>query len=114
MAAGGAAPDGAAAVSGLRRMRPCACRVRTLMRISVGVMLGIPLDVVADGVKAGLETGHRAHHRVRQWTQSGQPLAQARDDHVEASQVGLAFAFRALAQELAALLFGAFLLRLDK
>ena len=75
-------------------------------------MLGIPLDVVADGFEAGLETGPRAHHRVRQWTQSGQPLA--RDDHVEASQVGLAFAFRALAQELAALLFGAFLLRLDK
>jgi len=77
-------------------------------------MLGIPLDVVAKRREACLHASNGVHHDLGQRTKSRQPLAHARDDHVDASQIALAFAFRAIAQTLAAALLGALLLGLDK
>jgi hypothetical protein len=70
-------------------------------------MLGIPFDVVAKGVKAHLQPRNRVHHDLGQRAERRQPLAQACDDPVEAPQIGLAFAFRSLAQALAGAVLGA-------
>ena len=89
-----------------RSVCPCALRTRTLLRISLGMMLGMVFDVVAKGVKADLQAKNGVHHGPGQWTERRQSFAQARDDHVEAPQIGLARAFRAVAQALAGMLLG--------
>jgi hypothetical protein len=43
-----------------RRLSPCAFKVCTLLRISLGIIF-FPLDVVAEGLEAGLQPKHGAH-----------------------------------------------------
>jgi hypothetical protein len=70
------------------------------------MMLGMVFDVVAKGLKAGPQARNGVHHTLGQWTERRQSFAQARDDHVEAPQIGFARAFRAVAQALAGMLLG--------
>jgi hypothetical protein len=71
-------------------------------------------DVVAKGLKAGPQARNGVHHTLGQWTERRQSFAQARDDHVEAPQIGFARAFRAVAQALAGMLLGTFPQGLDE
>ena len=46
-----------------RRLCPCACRVRTALRISVGVMRVLSLDLVDQGVDRRPQTRHGRDQR---------------------------------------------------
>src|SRR5690349_20324244 len=83
-----------------RRLCPCACRVRTAVRISVGVMRTLSQDLVDQRLDSGPQTGHGVDQRQGQRTQSRQTLPEARKDRLDAAQVSDAFAFRSVAQAL--------------
>src|SRR6516162_114424 len=92
-----------------RRLRPCALRTCTLLRISVRVLIGIPLDVPTKCFETRLNERYRSHQVLGQRTQIRQSLAHAADQHIDASQIDLAAAFRAIAQTLAHALLDALL-----
>ena len=84
-----------------RRLCPCACRVRTAVRISVGVMRVLPLKRGGQGVDRRPQAWRGRDQRRRQRAQRRHTLAQACDHRLEAAQIADAFAFGAVAQALA-------------
>jgi hypothetical protein len=73
------------------------------------MMLGMALDVVAKSLEAVLHTSDGVHRGLGQWANSWQSLAHARDDHVDTPKIGLALAFRPVAQALVEVLLVTFL-----
>src|SRR5271166_3531256 len=97
-----------------RRLCPCACKLRTAVRISVGVMRVLPLKRGCQGVDRPLvwhSNGYAAGTLAslargrdqRRWyrAQRGHTLAQTCDHRLKAAQIAEAFAFGAVAQALA-------------
>ena len=84
-----------------RRLCPCACKVRTAVRISVGVMRVLPLERGCQGVDRRPQARRCRDQRRRHRTQRGHTLAQTCDHRLEAAQIADAFAFGAAAQALA-------------
>src|SRR6516162_6714577 len=92
-----------------RRLRPCALRTRTLLRISVRVVIGISLDVSTKAFKILVNERYGRHQLLGRRTQIRQSFAHTADQHIDASQIDLAAAFRAIAQTLAHALLDALL-----
>ena len=84
-----------------RRLCPCACKLRTAVRISVGVMHVLPLKRGGQGVDRRPQAWRGRDQRRRQRAQRRHTLAQTCDHRLEAAQIADAFAFGAVAQALA-------------
>src|SRR5208283_809962 len=84
-----------------RRLCPCACKLRTAVRISVGVMRVLLLKRGCQSVDRRPQA--RRGRDQRQWhrAQRGHTLAQTCDHRLKAAQIADAFAFGAVAQALA-------------
>ena len=84
-----------------RRLCPCACKLRTAVRISVGVMRVLPLQCGCQGVDRRPQAGRGRDQRRRHRAQRRHTLAQTCDHRLKAAQIAEAFAFGAVAQALA-------------
>ena len=73
-----------------------------------------PFDVVVKAFEVSLRARERRHQLRRDWDQHGKPLANPADQLIDPPQVGLALAFRTLAQALARLLLGSLIDRLHE
>ena len=76
--------------------------------------MAIPFHIVLKAFEVSLRARERRHQLRRDWDQHGKPLAHPADQLVDAPQVGLALAFRAVAQALARLLLGTLIDSLQK